>query len=256
MLKEKIRMSVVGLTAAAMLFSALPAAAQTTTTTASAKTTVAQRLATIISRSNTEIAARITDLNKLNTRVQAMTNVSATEKANISSQVQTNISGLTSLQTKIDADTDVATAKADEKTIFTTYRIYALIIPQGSILASADRITTINGIFNTLVTKIQARITADQTAGKDVSAETTALADLKAKMADAVTQAQTAQTGVTNLVPDQGNTTTAASNKAALVAARANIKTATQDIQAARKDVTTILQGLKALGARTSTSTQ
>jgi hypothetical protein len=245
----KIKMSssvVVGLGAGAMLLMALPAFAATTNINASAN--AATRLATLITKANADIGARITDLNKLNTRVQAMKNESATEKANISTQVQTNITGLTALQTKIDADTTLATARTDAATIFTTFRIYALVVPQGDILAAADRVTTIDGLMTALGTKMQTRITADQSAGKDVSALTAAMTDINARIADAATQSQTAQSGVINLVPDQGDKTTATSNHAALLAARANIKTSTADLQAARQDIKTILAGLKTLG--------
>ena len=258
-INKKIGVSLAGLaTAAAMLLGTLPVAAQTVTASVSASAQVSAnataRLATIIARGNADIAARITALNALNTRVQAMKNESATEKASISSQVQTNITGLTALQAKIDADTDVTTARSDDQSIFTTFRIYALVIPQGWILASADRVTTVTGLMTTLGTKMQARITVDQTAGKNVSALVAAMADMSAKIADANTQSASAQTGVSGLVPDQGSATVAASNKAALVASRADIKTATTDLQAARADIKTILQGLKSLGASTSVS--
>ncbi|MFZ1075575.1 MAG: hypothetical protein WAN50_04350 [Minisyncoccia bacterium] len=257
MFKHSISISIVGSALAAAMFAGVfPASAQTTTTSAATNgAAAAQKLATIISRSNTEITARIADLNKLAARVQDMKNESDAEKSSIASAVQTNIAGLTALQSKIDADTVVATAKADEATIFSTFRIYALVVPRGAILAAADRITVINGLMQALGAKLQARITADQTDGKDVSALTAALSDMNAKIADATTQAQTAQSGITGLSPDQGNKTVAASNHAALVAARANIKTGTQDLQAARKDITTILKGLKALGSKTTTTT-
>ena len=77
---------------------------------------------------------------------------------------------------------------------------------------------------------------------------------MTAKLSDATSQAQSAQTGVASLVPDQGNTTVAASNKAALVAARANLKTANSDIKAARQDVQTVINGLKALHTGSATT--
>ena len=82
----------------------------------------------------------------------------------------------------------------------------------------ANRVTTITGLMTTLATNIQTRITADQTAGKDVSALKTALTDMQAKITDANSQATSAQSGVTALVPDEGNKTAAASNHTALVA--------------------------------------
>jgi hypothetical protein len=195
----------------------------------------ASRLSAIISRSDTAITKRITDLNALSTRIQGLKNVSATEKQNIATDVQTNITGLTALKAKIDADTDVTTAKTDAKTITQSYRIYMLVIPQGYIAAAADRVTTIVGMMNTVETKLQSRTGVDQTE----------LATVTAKLADATIQAQNAQSGVANLQPDQGNTTVEASNTAALKAARADIKTATSDLQTARQTLKTIIAGLK-----------
>lgn len=246
MTKNKIMISAVSIaTGLSFLvgFTALPASAQTASTTAANQ---AARLTKIITRSDKEITARITALNNLSSRIQAMKNVSATEKNSVSNEVQTNIAGLTTLKVKIDADTDVVTATADEKSVFGTFRIYALVVPQGYIESSVDRIDTISGMMTTIAGKLQARITEAQSAGKDVTALNTALGDLNARVADAKVQAQTAQSGVANLVPDNGNTTQAASNHTALVAARANIKTATSDFQTARKDANTIAQALKA----------
>jgi hypothetical protein len=236
---------------------ALPANAQTVGVTAStsvgAKAT--DRLPKIISRSDTAIAARIADLNKLSARIGEMKNVSAADKASFSSELQTNISGLTSLQAKINADTDATTASTDEKTITQSYRIYALVVPQGYIEASSDRVVTIVGMMNTLSAKLQARITAGQSAGTNVASLQSALSDLTAKTSDATVQSSAAQNGVGSLAPDQGNTTVAASNKSALVSARADIKTATSDLQAARQDAKTIVDGFKGLKINLSAST-
>jgi len=216
-------------------------------TPASAQTTAAARLSKIIARSDTAITARLTALNNLNTRVAAMKNVSADEKTSLATAVQTNIAGLTSLKAKIDADTNVTTAAADAKTITGSFRIYALIIPQGYIAAAADRVDTITAMMTSISSKLQARITTDQAAGKNVTAMQASLADLNAKVADANTQAATAQAGVDTLVPDQGNAPLLASNTAALKASRADIKTSTTDLTAARADAQSILSGLKAL---------
>ncbi|HVM73789.1 MAG TPA: hypothetical protein VMU13_02875 [Candidatus Paceibacterota bacterium] len=251
--------SAAGIAAAILTVGAVSASALSVNLSGSASSSAtganaAARLSTIISKANTDIAARIHALNALSTRVQGLENVSDTEKASIASQVQTNTTGLTTLQAKIDADTDVATARTDAQMIFGTYRIYALAIPQGWILASADRVMTIAGLMANLGTNIQTRITADQSAGKDVSALAATYADMTAKIGDATVQANTAQSGISSLVPDQGNQTTAASNHTALVAARGDIKTAAADITAARKDITTLLKGLKSLGGGTSAS--
>lgn len=262
-LKNTLKTSAVaGLSIALLAASAAPAFALSVTASASVSASTsasganaAARLQKAITAANGDIAARITALNNLNARVQAMAKESAAEKASIASNVQTNISGLQSLQAKINADTTVADATADAKTIFTTFRIYALVMPQGYILAAADRVTVITALMQSLGAKIQARIAADQSAGKDVSSIAAAFADMNAKIADANAQAAAAQSAVANLQPDQGNATVAASNKTVLVAARADIKAATADLKAARQDIATILKGLKTIGGSASAST-
>lgn len=252
---KKIIISIISIILGAVLSTTLavvPVSAETgTTSTAGAEA----RLPKIIARSDAAIVARIADLNKLNTRIAGLKNVSDAAKTNIANEVQTNNEGLTSLKAKINADTDAGTALIDEKSIYGSYRIYALVIPQGFILAAADRVGTIADMMTTTGTKLEARINVGKTAGKDVTALETALADFSAKISDARAQAATVESGVASLVPDQGDKTKLQANTAALKAARANIKTATQDLQAARKDAGTIIAGLKALHIPAATST-
>jgi hypothetical protein len=256
---NKITASLIGVASVAtLLLGALPAAAaQTSTSTATSTTTGgnhAAEVTALIAKGDTAITARIADLNKLNTRVQDMKNVSAAEKSAITTQVQTNITGLTALKAKLDADTVLATTRTDYDSIYGSFRIYALVIPQGYLLASADRITTIGQLMTDLGTKLQARIAADQAAGKNVSALTAAYTDLQAKIAAATAQVSVIKNGIMTLAPDQGNKTTAASNHAALVTARANVKSADTSFVAARADIKTILAGLKSIGGVGSTT--
>ena len=253
------KVSLAGLAAATLLLGALPVSAQALTASVSAsaqaKANAGASLSAVIARGDTDIAARIAALNALSTRVQLMSIISATQKATLASELQTNISGLAGLQATLDSDTDVTAARSDDQSIFTSYRIYALVIPQGWILASADRITGIAGLMATVSTKLQTRISAEP-AGTNVSALTAAVADMNAKMADAKTQAAAAQARVSSLAPDQGNGAVITSNHAALVAARADTRVGTQDLVSARKDITTVLQGLKALDVTASTTVQ
>jgi hypothetical protein len=225
----------------------VPAQAQTTATVAASATVSAKgsaRLPDVISKGDAAIADRLTKLNALNTRVSAMKNVSATEKSTLAATIQTNISGLTTLKAKLDADTDVTTAATDAKSIRTSFRIYALIIPQGYIAAAADRADTIVGLLTTVSTKLQTRISAEP-AGTNVTAMQASLTDLNAKIATAQTTAASAENSVATLTPDQGNATLLASNTASLKAARAQITTVTTDLKAADADAKSIVAALK-----------
>ena len=231
---------------------ALPAHAQTVSASVSVKDS--QNASKIIARSDAAITDRINKLNDLSNRVAGAKNISATVKANIAATIQTNISGLTALKAKIDADTDMTTLRADAKTITGDYRVYALVAPQSSIIAAADRVDTITGMMTTIGTKLQTRITAAQSAGHDTSALQASLSDLNAKIADANTQAASATSGVSSLVPDEGNQTQLQSNTAALKAARADLQTATSDLKTARQDAQSIITGLKAFGPVTTST--
>lgn len=225
--------------------------------TGSATLTAAEQKA--VSRGDQEITRRISALNDLNTRVQAMQAVTASFKQALAANIQTEVTGFTSLKAKIDADTVLATLKTDIQSITKSYRVYALILPQGRIAAAADRVVTIVTMMSTLGSKLQARIQAASTAGNDTTALTAALTDMSSKLQDAQTQAQAAVTVTESLQPDNGSSTVMASNTATLKQGRTDFQTATSDLQAARKDITTIVAGLKAFpsaSASASSTTQ
>jgi len=204
-----------------------------------------QRITAVEDRSNTEIANRIDSLNALLNRVNGMTNISASDKASLVSSVQAEIASLNSLKSSIDIDTSTSSLKADAQSITKSYRVYALVLPQASITAAADRVADLVTDFNSLVTKLQGYITTAQTSGTDVTSANSAMADLTAKVSDASKQSATVVAEVSVLVPDQGATTTLQANTAALKDAESKIKTATSDLAAARKDVTTIVAVIK-----------
>ncbi|MDD4989244.1 MAG: hypothetical protein PHV42_02360 [Candidatus Pacebacteria bacterium] len=210
-----------------------------------ASTTWAKDLSKMIDRGEKEIDRRIDALNKLNDRIQSAKRVSDAGKSDISLEVQAQITDLTTLRAKIAADTDEATLRADLKSITASHRIFALVMPQAAITAAAFRIETIANDLKTIETKLQTRITAAQTAGKDVTVLNATLNRITAELADALTQAQAAKDKVASLKPDNGDKTTADANRAALLAARADIKVGTTDLQSARKDAESIIVALK-----------
>ena len=224
-------------------------------TSTKAASTSPEMLTKIKTRADQEIARRVESLVKLSTRVSEMKKVSSAGKTSIASTIQTEITALTNLKAKISAETDAAVLKADVQSITASYRIYALIMPQIAILVAADRVNVLADNFIALNTKLQARITAAAASGKDVSAATAALADISAKAADAKTKAAAAVSGVSSLTPDNGDKAKATSNREALVAARANIKAASESLRAARADVEIIIKATKK-DNKTSTSTE
>ena len=129
------------------------------------------------------------------------------------------------------------------QSIYTEYRVYALVTPKIYLVRSADDQQVAETKLTALSVKLQARITADQTAGKNVAALQADLNDLNAKVSAA--QAISASIGpkVLDLQPSDYD-----SNHAVLSGDRDQLKTAHSDNQAALSDAKTIAAGLKTLG--------
>jgi hypothetical protein len=196
-------------------------------------------------RAKEEIARRVSALGELGDKVNAMARVSAEMKTSIAGTVQSQIASLSSLQAKIEADTDIDTLKADIKSITESYRIFMLILPQGRITTAADSIHITTGTLSTLAGKLGVRITDAQTKGKDVATANTLLADMNVKIADAKVQADAAVSLTATLKPDNGDKTIMDANKKAIKDAQAKLKTAREDLKAARKAAGDIVKALK-----------
>lgn len=213
-----------------------------------------QLMTKIKSRGVNEINRRINGLNRLSVRVRSMAKVSAAEKASLAASVQSEIASLTALKAKITADTDLVVLRADVKSITQSYRIYALIIPAGTIASAADRVISIADSMSMIGEKLQVRISEAQSAGKDIASLQTAMIDYNAQIAEAKVQAQAAITVTAALTPDNGDDAKFKANNKALHDARANVRAGSQDLKDARQDAKTIIQGLKAMGLDVSAS--
>ncbi len=186
-------------------------------------------------RANQEIDRRITALNSLISRINAMKRISADQKAVFVSKVQVVINDLTALKAKIAADTDAEALKTDKQSIVTTYRVFVVLMPQVEIMAHADAILDLATQMTANNATIQARIDSLQASGKDVSKLQAALTDRQAKISDAQTKAQTAITTVSTLTPAGYP-----DNKSTMTSARDMLKEARQDLNAAFQDIKSV----------------
>ena len=221
-------------------------------------TAKAKILATAQTRADQEITRRINALNALSARVNAMAKVSESDKASLQGTIQTEITAMNNLQAQIEADgaaNSTSSLKADIQSITKSYRIFALVIPQGAIEAAADRILDIAQMMTTLSGQLQTRITTTQASGANLSAAVSALADLNTQVGNANAQANAGTSEVASLQPDNGNQTVMASNTAALKDARSKIQAAQADLATARKDAGVIVKALLAIKGSTSSTT-
>jgi hypothetical protein len=240
--------------AAAQVGAAVNATAAVTAPGATASVTLTASQKTAITRGDTEIDRRVKALTDLNTRIQTMQKVTDTFKSGISASITNEINTLAALKVKIDADTDGTTLKTDVQSITGSYRVFALVLPQGRIAAAADREVELVSMMSTLGSKLQARITAAGQAGATTTAMTASLTDIAAKLQDAQTQAEASVTASASLAPDGGDKTKMAANITALKTARADLAAAQKDLIAARADITSIVKALAKVSATVSAS--
>ena len=210
----------------------------------------------LVQKANTAIDKRVTDLTDLENRISTMKNVSSSQIASLTASLETQKTDLLNLKTKIASDADMKSLTADAKSVTANNRTYALVIPKARILIAADRSATITDMLTALGTKLQARISESQTAGKDVTALTSALVDFNAKLADATSLSASIPAAISGLVPDQGNKTVMNSNETALKTARKNLTLIEKDLKDARADMKTIVNGVKGVGASAGADTE
>lgn len=223
------------------LLSSAPAFAVTSTSSANAKNVrVDLRVTNLKEKADREIDRRITSLNNITNKINAMKKLSVSDKQSFSLQIQTEITNLTTLKTKIDADTDLPTLKTDVQSIVKSYRVYALFIPKLGIIIAADRMGETADNLDKLAGKLQTKIQDAQASGKNVSSLQTLLADMQKQTADARTQYSAASSEVMTLTPEGYP-----GNKSTLQDARSKLKTAHTDLKKAGQDARKIINELK-----------
>lgn len=184
----------------------------------------------------TLIENRLASLLSLQTRITNMTQIEKTTKTALDADISQAITALTTLGTKIQADTDLTTLKTDIKSIYETYRIYGVVLPQSLGKASVARGQYILGRLTALETKLQATITSQTNAGKDMTEVNKLVVEFNAKIADAKTQLDLAETQFKSLTP-----TKTEEAKLARSAGKEAFEKAKEDLKAAHTTLKQIL---------------
>ena len=230
--------SLIGTAAAAALIvgTCAPAFASGTAAT----TTAPKTLAAIQALALVKTTERTGSLNTAIAKVNAATDITPGDRATILGTLNNDVAGMTTVEAKIAADTTVATAAADFQTIFTTYRVYAVAIPQARLAAGADRMT---GTTIPRLTDAQSKLAA-ALAGPDASKSTPQLLADLADMHSQITAASSALNGVSAealaVTPADFN-----ANNSVLAPIRASVATAIVDLKTAAADGKTVLAAIQ-----------
>lgn len=209
-----------------------------------------ERLEKLRTRAIAEIDRRLKSLTGLTEKINAIKRLTAEQKSALTSSIQEQINSLTSLKTKIQSDSDLETLKADAKSIVDSYRIYLLYIPKIHILTVADAELNYADKLTELAFKLENRLNEKKANGQDVSSWVTLLTQMKSKISEGKSQAQSAFDAVLNLKPEDYP-----GNKSTLESARQTLQKARQSLQEARRLASQIIGGIKGLKSGVSPTT-
>jgi hypothetical protein len=191
------------------------------------------------------IAARQTALSTLNARVTEQFKdgrITASDNATLTSDISTNESGLSALKSKLDADTDATTARADFRSIYTSFRIYVVVLPRDYHELWLDMVIHKDNQLRNNETLIQDAING---APASIQAQANQLfSDYKTQVTNAQAQTAAAQQILPQLTPSAFNANPTA-YKTTFGSYKTDIRTAAQDTKAAIYDLHQIVQLLK-----------
>jgi hypothetical protein len=191
------------------------------------------------------IGARQGSLATLNGRVTEQFkdgHITSSDNATLTGDIATNESGLSALKTKLDADTDAATARADVKSIYTTYRIYLVVLPRDYHELWLDIIVHTDARLASNEVLIQDAING---APAGVQQQANQLfSDYKTQVTNAQAQTSAAQQLIPQLTPSALNSNPTA-YKTTFITYRTDIRSAATDTRAAISDLHQIVALLK-----------
>ncbi len=229
MSKNGMRIGAVLLASAAML-GAGAALAGAATPAAPAHT-----LAGIQSAAAAAVSLRVDDLNAATSKVNADSRLGADGGA-LAAYLQADVAPLQALGQKIAGDTIESTAAADYATIFTNFRVLALVLPAAHIAGAADQIgvTTVPTL-----TALAAKATAHVNASNQGVLQPL-ITDLNAQIAAATNATTGVSATVTAFTPAQWN-----ANHDLLASGRGSIQSADSALTKARADLKQIAAVVK-----------
>lgn len=220
--KHFATLSVMGIMAAGALLPATASAASTKCGATDVKC--------VVGVGDTLISDRQTALNKLSAKVSADLNskeINGDQASALQSDIATNRTGLTNLKTKLDAETSAKAAREDVASIFTQFRIFAVVLPRNYRHLELDIELNVKALMQNVAPGIQAAISK---APADKQARLKVLfADYQKQVAAAESSIDTAQRDFPSMTPENFNL-----NRAAYEQIR---KTVVDSVNDARKDL-------------------
>ena len=184
-------------------------------------------------RGSSLIEERLSALSKNQIAITGSKTLTDAQKASLTTIINTNATGLQALQVKINAETDATSTKALVSSIYSEFRIFAIVIPK---VRLEKRIYDLQNHSTKLVeafTKVQVKINEAKEKGKDVSSWQKSLDEAKSLVTSDMSKLSSVFLKVDALKPlDYGTT-----SKAIIELANTEIKSVVKDFNSIGKKV-------------------
>lgn len=142
-----------------------------------------QTLARIKARGAQLIRERIEALISTGKVIDQSKTLTTAQKATLNATIATNITGLTTLGTSISAGTEASSTKVLVASIYSTFRIYGIVIPQIRLEKRIYDMQNYSTRLSDIFVKVQTHIDQAKTKGKDVTVWQKSLDDAKVLVA-------------------------------------------------------------------------
>ena len=201
-------------------------------------------LSTVQANAADAITLRVNDLNAAISKAMSVKQLGS-RGSTLISYLQADIAPLQALNTKIAGDTSVSSAQADAATIFTNYRVLALVLPAAHLAGTADGVD---------VTVIPNLMSLSAKAASYVNPSNQAVLqplinDMNAQIGTATTATAGVAATVLGYTPSQWN-----SNHDLLAPSRGSVQASEKNITTARSDADQIRSILKTAKASPTTT--
>jgi hypothetical protein len=196
-------------------------------------------LSTVQAIAGAAITLRVNDLNAAISTATSAKQLGSSMPTLVS-YLQADIAPLQALQGRIAGDTSVAAARADAVTIFTNYRVLALVLPAAHLAGISD------GMDLTVIpnlTSLSAKATSYVNASNQAVLQPL-IDDMNTQIGAATTASAGVAATVLAYAPSQWN-----SNHDLLAPSRGSVQASVKDITTARSDANRIRDALKAAKA-------
>lgn len=201
-------------------------------TSPTASPSSASRLQYLQQKGGAAINARLTEIGKLTDAVNKSTDITASDKSTLLSELAADQSGLQALESKIQSDTTASQAYADDQTIVTGYRIYVLEAPKVYLVIAADTENSVEPKIAAVLPELQTLINNSNADPGHKQQAQSALNDCTAQLS----VAESASSGVSGSVINL-QASGYPGNESTIISARDNVKNARAALQKCRSDI-------------------